>query len=116
MRKYCESVHNTCQNSDLNKDIGSPRAYRPKSQAVGQQPNESQQLFLRAGQSQLSQPEHGLTAATRERHSVGGDTEQCEEVAAAATDLMPLCLFVTAHLNSTALNKFISVVLAPHRT
>lgn len=62
---------NTRQNSNLNEDISSPRAYWSKSQAVGQQPNESQQLLLRARQPQLSQEEHRFTTATREQHSIG---------------------------------------------
>lgn len=60
---------NTCQNSDLNEDISSPWTYGSKSETVGQQPHKNQQLLLCAGQPQLTQPEHRLTAATRERHS-----------------------------------------------
>lgn len=62
---------NTRQNSNLNEDISSPRANRPKRQAVGQQPNKCQQLLLRASQPQLSQEEHRLTAATREQYNIG---------------------------------------------
>lgn len=69
-------MDNTCQNSDLNEDIRPPRTHDSKSEAMGQLPDESQQLLLGAGQPQLPEPEHRLTAATRERHSiasVGGE-------------------------------------------
>lgn len=55
-------TQNTRQNSDLNEDISSPWADRPKGQAVGQPPNENQQLLLRTRQLQLPQEEHRLTA------------------------------------------------------
>lgn len=64
-------TQNTRQNSNLNEDISSPGAYGPKRQAVGQPPNENQQLLLRTRQLQLPQEEHRLTTATRERQSIG---------------------------------------------
>lgn len=122
-------IHNTCQNSNLNEDISSPWTYGSKGKAVGQQFNQSQQLLLWAGQPQPTQPEHRLTAATRERHNtrkVGGwgyyygwimsaaESFKCQTSGLKKKAVTIVNVFLSAHPNSTALKEFISVVLAPH--
>lgn len=117
MRKYCQSVRQctipartpiSIKTSVPHELIGpKARLWVSSPMRASSCSSEQDSLSCPSQSTALLQPPGSGTAW-------GGDTEEREEVAAATTDLMPLCLFVTAHLNSMALNKFISVVLAPH--
>ena len=62
------NLRSTCQNPDLNEDLGPPGADEAKGLVVAQQTHQGRQLLLRTGQPQMTQPQHCLTAATRGRH------------------------------------------------